>query len=166
MKANVLSITILLSAVLLLIGCTTRELSKFADNSSCETTFEGNYYKEISAKTSAAAVFLEMELHPKLLTGKLISIDSLGIWFDPDNIGFYDQEETFFSYDTLYGVIDSIGKLVYGNIPDFYAVNFDLVFEFENTKTKKTNIVHSTCNGGRGVFVCRMGVCRRERFKR
>lgn len=118
-------------------GCSSRELTKYADDNSCLTTLEGNYYKETGANCDHPAVFLKMPRNPKLMEGNIVSVDSSGILFDPDKVGFYDEDETHYSYDTLYGVIDAKGKLIYGNIPDYYAVSQRLVVELEKSETKK-----------------------------
>lgn len=130
---KVLSIVFL---VLLTVGCSTKELTKFSDDNSCLTTLEGNYFKDLTASTSYPAVFLKMPLNPKLLKGELISIDSNGIVFNPASVGFYDEEETFYPYDTLYGVINQKGKLVYGSIPEYYAVKHKLIMEISQVDTK------------------------------
>lgn len=119
------------------IGCSTQELTKYEDDNSCSTTLEGNYYKETTSNCDHPAVFLKMELAPKLLRGKLMRIDSSGVLFDPDNVGFYDEDPTLYSYDTLYGVINEEGKLIHGKIPKFYAVNQRLVLEIEKSKTRQ-----------------------------
>ncbi len=74
---------------------------------------------------------------PKLLKGKLISIDSNGVTFDQDNVGFSDEEVRFYPYDTLYGVIDTTGSLIYGSIPEYYAVTHKLEIELLNLTTKE-----------------------------
>jgi len=93
--------------------------------------------KGISATIDPPNIFLKMPKAPKLLKGKLISIDSIGVIFDQDNVGFSDEEAKLFPYDTLYGVIDSSGALIYGNVPGFYAVQHKLEIELLNLTTKE-----------------------------
>lgn len=138
MKINFLFLLLpALFIFLLVTGCSSYELTKYSHNSSCSTTIEGNYYKDIESSYSYPAIFVKMTKYPKLVRGKLISIDDKGVIFDPDNIGFSNQPETFFSYDTLFGVIDNSGKLVYGDIPDFFALKHKMIIGLTESKTQQ-----------------------------
>lgn len=118
-------------------GCYSGELTKYADDKNCSTTIEGIYYNETSSTIPPPNIFLKMPKYPKLLKGELISIDSMGVIFDPDNIGFTDYGPTFYPYDTLYGVIDTSGKLIYGSIPDYFAIKHTLMLGFERSDTRE-----------------------------
>jgi hypothetical protein len=136
MKSKLFAISLILGFSLFNIGCAHRELTKYVDNNNCQTTIEGNYYKGVTSIADPPNIFLKMPKAPKLLKGILISIDSNGVTFDPDNVGFSDQDATVFPYDTLYGVIDTTGTLIFGSVPEYYAVQHKLEIEVLNLTTK------------------------------
>lgn len=136
MKSKNFALCLVLGISFFNIGCAHRELTKYVDNTSCQTTIEGNYYKRITSIADPPNIFLKMPKAPKLLKGELISIDSNGVMFDPDNVGFSDQEATFFPFDTLYGVIDTTGTLIFGSVPEYYAVQHTLDIELLDLTTK------------------------------
>jgi hypothetical protein len=136
MKSKMFALCLILGFFFFNIGCAHRELTKYADNNNCQTTIEGNYYKGVTSIANPPNLFLKMTKAPKLLKGKLISIDTNGVTFDPDNVGFSDQGPTFFPYDTLYGLIDTTGTLIFGSVPEYYAVQHTLDIEILNLTTK------------------------------
>lgn len=136
MKSKMFALCLIFGLFFFNIGCAHRELTKYVDNNNCQTTLEGNYYKGVTSIADPPNLFLKMPKAPKLLKGKLISIDTNGVIFDPDNVGFSDQEPTFFPYDTLYGLIDTTGTLVFGSVPEYYAVQHTLDIEVLNLTTK------------------------------
>jgi hypothetical protein len=143
-KIKLIIISIAVSS-LIFTGCSTKELIKYSDDNSCITTIEGNYFKELKPGYDYPVIFLKMEKYPKRIKGELIIVKEDGIIFDPDNIGFYDEDETFFSFDTLYGVVNSAGKLIYGAVPEFYdapPIRHKLIMELTKKETEdKTKLV-------------------------
>lgn len=136
MKSKIFALCLILGFSFFNIGCAHRELTKYVDDKNCLATIEGNYYKGVTSISDPPNIFLKMPKAPKLIKGELISIDSNGVTFDPDNVGFSDQEATFFPYDTLYGVIDTTGALIYGSVPEYYAIQHKLEIELLNLTTK------------------------------
>jgi hypothetical protein len=137
MKSKIFAICLILVLSFFNIGCAHKELTKYVDDKGCLATIEGNYYKGISSTIDPPNIFLKMPKAPKLLKGKLLSIDSKGVTFDQDNVGFSDEEAMFYPYDTLYGVIDTTGALIYGSVPEYYAVQHKLEIELLNQTTKE-----------------------------
>lgn len=137
MKSKIFALCLILGLSFFNIGCAHKELSKYVDDNNCLATMEGNYYKGVSSIAEPPNIFLKMPKAPKLLKGKLISIDSNGVTFDQDNVGFSDEEARFFPYDTLYGVVDTTGALIYGSVPQYYAVQHKLEIELLNLTSKE-----------------------------
>lgn len=134
---SLLKVLVVVSFIISLIGCSNHELTRYSDNPKCNTTIEGSYYKDLQSIIDPPHIFLNANKGQKLVRGQLLSVDSSGVLFDPDNIGFSNEDPTYYPYDTLYGVIDSFGKLIYGSIPNSYVKKHILTIGLEETKTQE-----------------------------
>ncbi|QQS37878.1 MAG: hypothetical protein IPM56_08040 [Ignavibacteriales bacterium] len=127
MYTKLFYLIMILAVSLTLVGCSSSELTKFSEDSSCKTTIEGNYYKVAIQKYSQ--LYLKMEKHPKKVLGSLISFDSTNAVFVPVNMQMGDSDTSVVPVDTIYGLVDKFGNVLQGEIPEFWKkdLNEDLI---------------------------------------
>ncbi len=118
---------------ILFTGCATTNLVRYSDNHNCLTTLEGKYSQPNPLTVKYPCIFVKDFRFPKYIGGEFIGRDSNGVLFKPKASGLYSTEPIYFPYDTLTGVVDGSGRIVYGEVNEHYITGIKMNLELENT---------------------------------
>ncbi len=132
MLSRKMRLPLIILTALLLTGCATTNLKTFEQNHSCSTTLEGYYHEFTVLKVDHPCLFVKDKRGPVFLTGELIQNDSAGVLFKKKAGGLYSNDPVYYPIDTLLAIVDSSGKVVYGEVPEKYILDMHMTIELED----------------------------------
>ena len=122
-------------------GCSST-IPTLEENPLCKTTLEGTFISDKILIKNTPNLFLKKNVGLVELRGKILKLDEHGVIFEKKGSGVFGSSEILeFPLDTVYCAVDSLGKVIYGEVPKIFTKNFKLFVELEDLNDPSTEFL-------------------------